>query len=273
MPEENVGLELAKAATSAVAGKAYDDVAHPTMAATGTVLSLLPRTVRLWLSKWEKYVLMGEANLEQFAVVLKPKADAIPEGKLTEPEPYVAIPAIQQLSYSFNSEVLREMYANLLAASMNIDTKWDVHPSFVEIIKQLTPNEAVFLNYLKGYRKALIDYEFQFKEFGGFFGQNLIAVSDRFDQEDITLYINNYIRLGISEKALSNRDSCATEFEEVEEIAIKECKISLEEDYEHKFTHEELAQALKCNYYWLQLTSFGDSFVETCVYNFAQSEY
>lgn len=265
MPEDNIGLELAKAATSAVAEKAYDDVAHPTMSATGTILSLFPRTVRLWLSKWEKYVLMGEANLEQFASALKPKVDAIPEEKLTEPEPYVAIPAIQQLSYSFNSEVLREMYANLLAASMNVDTKWDVHPSFVEIVKQLTPREAVFLNYLRGYRKALIDYEFQFKEFGGFCGQNLIAVNDRFSQEDITLYINNYIRLGIFEKVLSKRNSCAMEFEEIEKIAINECKSSMEEDYEHKFTYEELSQALTCNYYWLQLTNFGDSFVGTCI--------
>ena len=41
-----------------------------------------------------------------------------------------------------NSKELRNMYANLLANSMNSDTKDSVHPAFIEIIKQLSPFEA-----------------------------------------------------------------------------------------------------------------------------------
>ena len=44
-----------------------------------------------------------------------------------------------------NSEELRNMYANLLAASMLKDEKENAHPSFVEIIKQLSPDEAKLL--------------------------------------------------------------------------------------------------------------------------------
>lgn len=43
------------------------------------------------------------------------------------------------------SEKLREMYANLVAKSMNADFHDKVHPAYVEIIKQLSPAEAVFL--------------------------------------------------------------------------------------------------------------------------------
>lgn len=63
-----------------------------------------------------------------------------------EPESYVAVPAIQAISYSMNSEELRNLYANLLAKAMNSDTKDMVHPSFVEIIKQMSPIDALVLN-------------------------------------------------------------------------------------------------------------------------------
>ena len=42
-----------------------------------------------------------------------------------------------------NSEELRNLYANLLAKSMYIETKELVHPSFVEIIKQISPLDAL----------------------------------------------------------------------------------------------------------------------------------
>jgi len=40
------------------------------------------------------------------------------------------------------------MYANLLANALDINTKDDAHPSFVEIIKQLSPGEASLLTFL-----------------------------------------------------------------------------------------------------------------------------
>ena len=61
---------------------------------------------------------------------------------IVSPEAYIAVPALQAISYCKNSEELRNMYANLLATSMLNDKKEDVHPSFGEIIKQLSPDEA-----------------------------------------------------------------------------------------------------------------------------------
>lgn len=134
--------------SSGVLEKAYDDLAHPTAKSVGNTLSFIPRTIGIWLGKWEKWIINGEESIRLTAEAVKEKASKIPEEKLTEPEPYVAVPAIQQLSYCYNSEELRELYANLLVSSMNSDTKYDVHPSFVEIIKQLTPDEAKLLKVL-----------------------------------------------------------------------------------------------------------------------------
>ena len=133
---------------SGVLEKTYEDVVHPSAKSIGNTLSLVPRTVGVWLGKWEKWILNGEYAIKETEVLLAEKLKHIPEDKIVEPEPYVAVPAIQQLSYSLDSEELRELYANLLASSMNADKKSDVHPAFVDIIKQLAPDEAKLLRFL-----------------------------------------------------------------------------------------------------------------------------
>ena len=131
--------------SSEVLSKAYDDIIHPSAEPVGQMLSYLPRTARLALAKWEKWIVNGEESLKLTGAAIREKVDKIPEDKLCEPELYVAVPLIQQIAYCYNSEELRNMYANLLAASMNSDRKWEVHPGYVDIIKQLTPDEAKLL--------------------------------------------------------------------------------------------------------------------------------
>ena len=46
--------DVAKELISQTAGKAYDDVAHPAIEATGQLVSFIPRTIRVWFGKWEK---------------------------------------------------------------------------------------------------------------------------------------------------------------------------------------------------------------------------
>lgn len=146
--ENNANNDVAKELVTQTAGKVYDDIAHPTANAVGQLVSFVPRTIKVWLGKWEKWILNGEYAIAETEKLLAEKLKNVPEENIVEPEPYVAVPAIQQLSYSIDNPDLREMYANLLAASMNTDTKWSVHPGFVDIIRQLTPDEAKLLKYL-----------------------------------------------------------------------------------------------------------------------------
>lgn len=67
------------------------------------------------------------------------------------------------------------MYANLLAASMNIDIKWKVHPSFVDIIKQITPDEAKLLKALPRSSKEYIAVMNLKVDLGEGNGQRMIA--------------------------------------------------------------------------------------------------
>ena len=145
----DLNQDIAKELVSQTAGKAYDDLAHPSAHATGQLISFIPRTIKVWLSKWEKWILNGEYVIKETEHLLEEKLKKFSEEKIIEPEPYVAVPALQQLSYSLDSEELRKIYANLLASSMNIDTKDEVHPSFVDIVRQLSPLDAKALEIIK----------------------------------------------------------------------------------------------------------------------------
>lgn len=192
--------DVTKELISQTAGKAYDDVAHPAIEATGQLVSFIPRTIRVLLKNWEKWIINGEYAIKETEKLLEKKLENISQEKIVEPEPYVAIPAIQQLSYSLDSEELREMYANLLASSMNRDTKTNVHPSYVDIIKQLCPDEAKLLKFLSNTdSQPLIDIHFNRPNNSGFetILRNFTSIAESVceNQSEIFSYLDNLERL------------------------------------------------------------------------------
>lgn len=192
--------------TKGVAVELYKDTVRPIVKPIGDILGFLPRSIKLALSGWEKWIINGEESLKLTAEAIKEKVKKIPEEKLVEPEPYVAIPAIQQISYCQNSEELRELYANLLTASMNSDKKWQVHPSFVDIIKQLNPDEARYLKALPPMILPiypLIDVDFSYGDDKGTHPVISNFTDYKIDileyPENICAYIDNIIRLNLIE--------------------------------------------------------------------------
>ena len=191
--------------TKGVAVAAYKDLVRPSAKPLGEILSLFPRTIRLAFSGWEKWLINREESLRQAAAAIEEKVMKIPEEKVVEPEAYVAIPAIQQLSYCQNSDELRELYANLLVSSMNTDTKWQVHPSFVDVIKQLNPDEAKFLRSFPANANLLVPLVDVEENIGvnswiflmtNFTNYNLELLEH---PENICSYIDNLARLSLIE--------------------------------------------------------------------------
>jgi hypothetical protein len=68
--------------------------------------------------------------------------------KMVTPKLNVAGPALEGLRFTGEEPALRDMFINLLATSMNKDTATRAHPAFAEIIRQLTPDEALIVQYL-----------------------------------------------------------------------------------------------------------------------------
>lgn len=123
----------------------YDDALKPATQESGKTLALVPRAINAALVPLRQWIAECEYKLAETEKLLAKKLENVDPEKIVEPDAYVAVPAIQAISYSMNSEELRNLYANLLSKAMNSDTKDQVHPSFVEIIKQMSPTDALIL--------------------------------------------------------------------------------------------------------------------------------
>ena len=121
----------------------YDDGLKDATKESGKVLALIPQTINAALAPLRQWIAQKEYNVAETKKLLAQKLEKVEYEKIISPESYVAVPAIQAIAYSMNSEELRNLYANLLAKSMYIETKELVHPAFVEIIKQISPLDAL----------------------------------------------------------------------------------------------------------------------------------
>ena len=126
----------------------YDDGLKTATQESGKTLALIPRTINAALAPLRQWILQKEYNVAETEKLLAKKLENVCEETIVSPESYVAVPAIQAISYSMDSNELRNLYANLLVKSMHIDTKDLVHPSFVEIIKQLSPLDSLVFKRL-----------------------------------------------------------------------------------------------------------------------------
>jgi hypothetical protein len=73
---------------------------------------------------------------------MAPKIEHLQPEQLVEPRASIAGPALQGLAFAHDEPDLKEMYLNLLAREMSSETQRANHPGFVEIVRQLTAEEA-----------------------------------------------------------------------------------------------------------------------------------
>ena len=129
----------------ALLGPLYEDLAQPVTKEIGTTLG---RTVRALLSP-VRGLCWGFEKIEKRIVDgVEKRLENVQTKKLHTPEPEIAVPLFFALTYTAQNDTLREMYLNLLANSMNSDFDKNVHPSHVEIIKQMNHLDAVVFEEL-----------------------------------------------------------------------------------------------------------------------------
>jgi hypothetical protein len=131
--------------------KFIDDAAGAPAQAVGNTLANLwelgiGNHVSLWIKKQE---VRQQQNLQDYIKKVETKTQEIPEEFLTEPQMHIVGPAMEASKYYIDSEVLRQMFANLIGSSIDARKIEQTHPSFVEIIKQLSPLDAGILANFK----------------------------------------------------------------------------------------------------------------------------
>lgn len=97
----------------------------------------------------EKKRLKYAIDLQKYEQQLKEALDLIPESKKKEADIQVTAQALEASKYCVSTPVLREMFVRLIAGSLNSDLEPHVHPSFPEILKQMSVKDALLLSSLK----------------------------------------------------------------------------------------------------------------------------
>jgi hypothetical protein len=187
----------------------YQDVVQPAAQEIGRGLQTVAKTVHIALAPISIMV-WGYDQIRDF--VLTKVADRlknVPPENIVTPKVSVAGPALEALRFAGGEEGLSDMYANLLASAMDKNTAQGAHPAFVEIIKQLTPDEAKIVALFRFERAfPLIDLRWEYKpnEAGRSGGMSQLRNFSMFGveagvefPENMPAYIDNICRLGLAD--------------------------------------------------------------------------
>ena len=140
MSDESKMRDAADAIRGAVeAVPVYNDLAQPAFREVGTALAGM---VRVALAPVSALVWGYDRIAEWLPEAIARRIRNVAPNEIRTPPPEIAGPALESLRYTAQREELREMYASLLATAMDPSSATSAHPSFVEIIRQLTPDEA-----------------------------------------------------------------------------------------------------------------------------------
>lgn len=112
---------------------------------TTTVLDFFYNTI---MYPMQKYNLYAQNKLENYAEDLQNRAKKIPEKNLVHPRVNILGPAMEGLKYNLDEKYIKEMFTNILLSDMDNRRQSKVLPAYIEVVKQLSEEDAIFLKKL-----------------------------------------------------------------------------------------------------------------------------
>lgn len=143
----------------------------------------------------------AQPALDRLDAMVAKKLKSVPNDRIVPSPATIEAPAALQYALLGDSDEvagLREMFANLLAASMDRDTAASAHPAFVSMISQLTPDEARILKSIDRDDYALVNvYEFARGIRRLLATRTRLGIGVGIDEARQQQYLSNLDRLGI----------------------------------------------------------------------------
>jgi len=144
---------------------------------------------------------------EHFSRDLAEETATIPPENIVEPKASIAGPALQGLAFAHEEPNLKQMYLSLLATAMDGRVATAAHPAFVEIIRQLTSEEAAIIRTAihsdAMYEIVEVKLVTKGKPGWALMAKHLIDLKDSSgaprEVPGFTAMIDNWIRLGLVE--------------------------------------------------------------------------
>jgi hypothetical protein len=262
-------VEAAKVAAELMkATGLYEDAFQPLAKQTGKALETVGRAFNVALAPI-KGLVWGVEQLETFLQEkVAKKLEATPPEHIITPKANVVAPALDAVRFTEGEVDLQELYANLIASAMDQRVAHGVFPSFVDILKQLTSDEAKILKTIMDGRPVPIVHvqQEELDDTGRFVGgldvaKNLSLIGNQAGCEYprlIQSYLDNLDRLGIIRfLAYGTAYTDGRLYREVEadpEIEALGRRAEQPPKYRGKYVRTGL-----------ELTHFGRAFINACV--------
>lgn len=101
-----------------------------------------------WSEKRQMKEIEVARNIEKFKEEIANKAAKIPEENKQEPDIDIIGATLDSARFRVNKQEIRDMFSNLIVSAMDNSKSEDIHPSFSEMIKMLSPLDAQNLQTL-----------------------------------------------------------------------------------------------------------------------------
>jgi len=249
----------------------YEDLVQPTAQELGRNLHTVSKVVTVALSP-VKGLVWGFERIEAYlSDSLSQKLENTAEKNIQAPPVKIAGPVFEALRFCSEEIELKEMFANLLANSMDKKTKHEAHPAFVEVLKNINGEEAKILLYIaaqnnSNYVFPVIDQSIFFKSSSSSTIINPLTsmiASDAGCQflEMAVTYINNLTRLGI----LVISDHALVKAGMYDEIEKSKLFIKNKKNIESMQQHSKDTIKHKSTKKNISLTNFGIDFINIAV--------
>lgn len=193
---------------------------------------------------------------------LKEKISKIPSDKIIEPDLQIVAPALEASKYCILHKELINLFSNLISSSMNKDFCNFVHPSFSEIIKQMTPIDAknIYIFSIKTYY-PICNYRVYFKDtsFEEYYKNIFLSNPNETNLTLQSVSISSLERLGLVNIDFNTK-----------------VKIDSYKDFENTKLYKQLQEDLIANNIpraanikiikgVVELTPYGELFIKSCV--------
>lgn len=211
----------------------------------------------------QKYNLYAESKLIEYSQQLEQRINKIPKEKLVNPSINIIGPTMEGLKYNLDEKHIKEMFLNILSSDINVDKKSLVLPAYIEIIKQISNDDAKFLKTLYEIynQNNSIDFSLLFITLKSPLSSNGYVLLDKYIIPSRTRTIkpkqvvfDNLIRLGIIE-CIEGKSIAGSQLYEIGFNIVK---------YNYKDIPESMGK-ISYNEGILKITEFGLNFIKVCI--------
>jgi hypothetical protein len=183
----------------------YQDALQPAAKQIGASLETVTKVVNIALLPLRSVVWGYEQIGDWLTNTVAKKLSEVPQENIVTPPLTIAGPTVDAMRYSSDQEELRELYANLIATSMNKETAHKAHPGYVDIIKNITTDEVEILKcfVVRDVHACINVSRVANKSIGGvLLSRNYSSFStfEKLQRKDLApSYLDNLCRVGILE--------------------------------------------------------------------------